>query len=74
VTQTTGDDLMACQNDPSSSPVVNGSPVHGWCYVDASTGNPALVQGCPASEPHKLRFVGAGEAAPGATLFLSCSP
>ena len=74
IPQPTGEGLIACQNDPSASPVVNGQPVDGWCYVDASTGNPSLVESCPSDARQRLRFVGSGEAAPGATLYMSCAP
>jgi hypothetical protein len=77
VTQLTGDELTACQTDEADNPVVNGAQVDGWCYVDATTtppvGNPAIVAGCPDTERRIIRFVGEGEAAGGATLFITCS-
>ncbi len=71
-------DLEACQNE-LTEPVVNsaGDAVHGWCYVDGTTvpptGSPELVSSCPATERRLIRFVGDGNGAPGATLFITCS-
>ena len=77
IVQTTGDARAACQNDVNNPPLVNGLPVNGWCYVDATTtpptGNAEIVAKCPDNEKRILRFVGAGEAVTGATLFISCS-
>lgn len=77
IVQTTGDARDACQNDVNNPPLVNGQPVNGWCYVDATTtpatGNVEIVAKCPDNEKRILRFVGAGEAQTGATLFISCS-
>lgn len=74
--QSSGDELAACQQDPSQFPQVNGQPVNGWCYLDASVsppvGNPELLSQCPDNEKHNFRFVGQGEALPGATLFITC--
>jgi hypothetical protein len=68
-----GEALKACQNDLGREvTTVDGTPVDGWCYVDASTGNPELVSTCPASEPQKLRFVGEGEPLDNSTLFITC--
>jgi hypothetical protein len=70
--------LTACQTNISDIPVdVNGAAVNGWCYVDATTspplGDPLIVDECPATEKRIIRFVGTGEAQPGATLFITCS-
>lgn len=77
VTQLTGDQLIACQEDTNDAPVVGGAPIHGWCYIDATTsppvGNPLIVQGCPDTEKRLIRFVGDGEAQAGATLFITCT-
>ncbi len=77
IVQATGAERDACQNDVVNPPVVNGQPVNGWCYVDATTtpatGNPEIVAKCPDNEKRILRFVGEGEAKTGATLFISCS-
>ena len=72
-----GDDLEACQYDPSHTPVnVSGQPVHGWCYLDATTvpptGSPDLLASCPALYERTIRFVGDGVAASGATLYIFC--
>jgi hypothetical protein len=68
--------LGACQCDPVEAPQLGGKSVDGWCYVDTgtspTTGNPAIVQDCPAAEKRIVRFVGAGNAANGATLFIAC--
>jgi len=67
----------ACQDDASEEPQLNGQPVNGWCYVDGTTepptGNVQIVQDCPENERRIIRFVGKGEAQPGATLFITCS-
>jgi hypothetical protein len=78
ITQTSGDSQTACQNDTNDPPVLkNGKQVDGWCYVDATTtpptGNVNIVSKCPATEQRIVRFVGAGAAQPGATLFITCS-
>ena len=66
--------LVACKNDLSREPLTSdGKPADGWCYVDATTGNKELISTCPASEPQKLRFVGAGEPLDQSTLFITCS-
>ena len=70
-----GEALWTCQNDPSESPVqANGAPVDGYCYVDAdkSLGDPEIVAKCPESEKRLIRFVGAGAAKPGSTLYIAC--
>ena len=54
VVQVQGAALTSCQNDLVSS------NADGWCYVDEDHGNKALVQGCPATEQHEVRFVGDG--------------
>jgi len=73
-------DLEACQDEaPNKEPILNekGENVDGWCYIDATTvpptGNTDVVANCPASERRLIRFVGKGNAAPGATLFITCS-
>ena len=78
LTQTTGDDLKACQQQVSDNPVnSNNEAVHGWCYVDATTvpptGNSAIVENCPPTEKRIVRFVGDGAGRPGSTLFITCS-
>ena len=78
ITQVTGDELHACQYDAGTDcPNVGGVPVHGWCYVDASTvpptGNEDIVANCPETERRIIRFVCDGKGAPGATLFVTCS-
>ena len=77
ITQTVGEDLVACQNETSDTPVnASGSAVHGWCYVDATTvpptGNPDIVESCQDTEKRIIRFVGNGKGATGATLFITC--
>ncbi len=73
-------DLAACQDEaPNKEPILNekGANVDGWCYIDATTvpptGNTDVVANCPDSERRLIRFVGKGNAAPGATLFITCS-
>jgi len=78
ITQTAGTDRAACQ-DNASTPTTDaqGNLVNGWCYVDATTqpptGNAEIVKNCPDNEKRIIRFVGAGEAQTGATLFITCS-
>ncbi len=77
IQQTSGAEQAACQNDQNDPPVVNKKEVSGWCYIDATTtpmtGNPKIVDKCPATEKRIVRFVGKGTAQPGATLFVTCS-
>ncbi len=78
IPQTLGEDLVACQNEVSDTPInQSGDAVHGWCYVDATTvpptGNPEIVASCPATEQRIIRFVGNGKGATGATLFITCA-
>ena len=78
ITQATGAQRDACQNI-NTNPLTDadGKSVDGWCYVDATTtpptGNVDIVAKCPDNEQRIIRFVGAGEAQPGATLFITCS-
>lgn len=78
IDQLQGGNRDACQNDASDAPVNgDGEAVNGWCYVDAATvprtGNPEIVADCPATEQRIIRFVGEGQGASGATLFITCS-
>jgi hypothetical protein len=77
IAQTKGAERDACQNDVSNPPLLNGQPVNGWCYVDATTtpptGNAEIVSKCRDNEKRIIRFVGEGEAATGATVFITCS-
>jgi hypothetical protein len=77
ITQTLGEERKACQDQTANPPLVNQTPVNGWCYVDATTvpatGNADIVKSCPENEKRIIRFVGDGEAATGATLFITCS-
>ncbi|WP_232379317.1 hypothetical protein [Polyangium fumosum] len=77
ITQSKDAERTACQDDSSAEPQLNGQPVNGWCYVDGTTtpptGNVEIVKDCPANEQRIIRFVGAGEAQPGSTLFITCS-
>jgi len=78
IVQLTDADLEACQTDISDTPVASGGgAVHGWCYIDASRqppiGNPEIVESCPPTEKRLIRFVGEGQGAIGATLFITCT-
>jgi hypothetical protein len=83
ITQTTGGAKDACENDPSTTPMIPGSSppqqADGWCYIDGTTtptiGNAKLVETCDASEKREVRFVGAGKGDPTekATLFITCA-
>jgi hypothetical protein len=78
ISQTVGEDLEACQT-VLTEPVVNksGKAVHGWCYIDATTmpptGDPEIVENCPATERRLIRFVGDAQPRPSATLFIACA-
>ncbi|HVY45847.1 MAG TPA: hypothetical protein VHB21_08210 [Minicystis sp.] len=75
VEQLSGDARTACQQDSAKDPVVGGELASGWCYVDpaAGLGDATLVASCPAEEQREIRFVGAGDAAPDATLYITCA-
>jgi hypothetical protein len=75
IPQTSGEARKACQESPADPPQANGKDVNGWCYVDpaAGAGTNELVKSCSASEKRKVRFVGNGAGASGATLFITCS-
>jgi hypothetical protein len=45
---------------------------HGADACDAQTIPSEIVKSCPATERRTIRFVGQGQAAAGATLFISC--
>jgi len=74
--QASGDELFACQNDPSDRPQVNGVDVNRWCYVDASSfpplGNPEILASCPDNEKRNIRFLGSGAPKNNSTVFMSC--
>ncbi|MBM4375977.1 MAG: hypothetical protein FJ095_12900 [Deltaproteobacteria bacterium] len=78
ITQAAGDDLQSCQYTKSGDAILNnGKPVDGWCYIDAAAtppvGDPSVVANCPSTEQRIIRFAGAANAAPGSTLFITCS-
>ena len=78
LTQLSGNALAACQNDASTdSPMVNGQPVNGWCYVDSTVapavGNPDLTAQCPGAAGRLFRFVGHGQPSANATTLVSCT-
>jgi hypothetical protein len=78
ITQAAGDDLQSCQYTKSGDAILNnGQPVDGWCYIDAAAtppvGDPSVVAKCPSTEQRIIRFAGAANAAPGSTLFITCS-
>jgi len=74
--QDIGSPLAACECDTADIPLLGGQPVDGWCYVDVMSspplGNPELVKGCPETEKRELRWVGAGQPANGAIVFIGC--
>lgn len=75
--QLSGAELDACQNDASNHPVIDGSSVDGWCYVDATSvppiGDPALVSECVDTEQRQVRFVGDARLERGRTVMVMCS-
>jgi hypothetical protein len=68
VTFLTGAQGTACQTDTSEPPTLDGQPVDGACYIDATTspalGNPALTEHCLTSERRLLRLAGAAQPQP----------
>ncbi|HRI67738.1 MAG TPA: hypothetical protein PK156_26025, partial [Polyangium sp.] len=76
MTQAAGDELVACQQDSSELPQVNGKNANGWCYVDASVdppvGNPEILLACPENEKRNIRFLGESANQFGSTLFITC--
>ncbi len=61
--------LRVCREEEEAS------GVEGWCYLadtrDQKIGNAALVDGCPATQRQKLRFVGGG-LQKNTTTFVAC--
>src|SRR5690606_17905187 len=76
IEQLSGEPLTACQNDVSTAPEVDGSPIDWWCYIDhdnvPTLGNEKLVEHCASGERRTIRFVGAGEPQDGALAFVMC--
>jgi hypothetical protein len=74
IQQLPGDE--ACLTDPDAD---SSAQSDGWCYIDGAPdggipiGDPDLVASCPDAEKRLMRFVGAGDGRPGATLFITCS-
>jgi hypothetical protein len=71
-----GYQLCACQwTDPKAPVQSGGKDVDGWCYIDETSGigDPKVVEKCPETEKRLIRFVGAGQAKAGATLFITCT-
>jgi hypothetical protein len=70
VQQLSGSALADCQTNQNVAGTTNG-----WCYVDAAVNSSqaALVNKCPASEQHEVRFVGTGQPQTGSTLFITCA-
>ncbi len=77
VKQLAGDQRNACQNELNNPPTLNGEPVNGWCYIDATTdpplGNVDIVKTCSVNDKRVLRFVGAGSPQVGTTFLIACS-
>jgi hypothetical protein len=78
IPQLVGEELHQCQNDVSDAPVTqSGDSIDGYCYIDATTepkvGNPIHVATCPENERRRIRLVGKGQPAQGATLMVLCS-
>jgi hypothetical protein len=70
IDQLSGAELKDCQTSPNPAGTTNG-----WCYVDAQFGSAqaAIVEKCPVTEQHEVRFVNNGQPASGSTLFITCS-
>lgn len=77
IVQLSGEELEACQEQPSETISVNSQPVDGWCYVDGATvppiGHSDNVASCPANQKRKIKFVGQGQGVIGSTLFITCT-
>jgi hypothetical protein len=75
--QLEGAALQQCQQSNADEPQLDGEPIAGWCYVDASTfppvGNPDIVASCPSRERRNLRLLGHRLPAPGSTTFIYCA-
>ena len=74
IEQLRGPELGACQSQMDDAPSVDGEPVDGWCYVDASIpgANEQLVAHCPVTQEHTLRFVGDGRPMDRTKVFITC--
>ena len=53
--------VKACSSngDIDGEVVVDGQPLHGWCYIDPPRGNPEIIAACPSEAKRMLRLVGA---------------
>jgi hypothetical protein len=67
IEQFSGSDLQTCQNVPND-PFTQ----YGYCYVDESTGDPALLANCPAAQRQIIRFMGPDVPAPRSMAFVAC--
>jgi hypothetical protein len=67
--QLEGDELEACQTEPSVS-----ASLAGFCYIDAAEGigEPGLVRDCPVGRKRRLRLLGEGIPRSNATSFVMC--
>jgi hypothetical protein len=59
---------------PCQTSAADPGNLYGFCYVDpaADAGNPALVEGCPATQKRLLRFLGEGVPASDKVTVLVC--
>jgi hypothetical protein len=67
--------LSTCQSDASEQPLLDGAPIHGWCYVDPAQSSDAavsLVEGCPQTQQQVLRFVGDPKDGDEGVMFINC--
>jgi hypothetical protein len=69
IEQFSGSELQTCQLVPSD-PLTQ----YGFCYVDESSGDPALLANCPATQRQIIRFMGADVPAPRSIAFVACEP
>ena len=68
IKQLAGDNQSTCLNTRDYPET--GLP--GYCYVDENNDGAGLLQGCPATEPRKLQFVGADTPKSGSITFIAC--
>jgi hypothetical protein len=68
IEQFSGAELDACQNVPTDA-----GNQFGFCYVDESTGDAALLAACPATERQIIRFMGPDVPAPRSLAIVACT-
>jgi hypothetical protein len=76
IEQLDGAEAEVCRESLAEEPQLDGEPVQGWCYIDATTvpplGNAELVDHCQDTQERMIRFVNEGEPVNDAVVFVSC--